>query len=245
MSHCPLGADLTPSWHRCLLTTRSVPPVPAPAWNKLPRCLFLGFSSLFHLFIHSETAARSSARRSQPGRIVHVVLGGGDFKPFSFPGTDTKGEARGEGGSPEYEDFFMPSLRAVTWEQGRGRAGCAVPGEPRSFCRQGRGGDAHGATASVPGCGRGAAQRCRLWLAHTFRSLAHTGAGCSKSPGTGRGRAGAQPPPPLHLYPRGTQTIPGARPRRLPAPQNPGAIRRRSEGNGWNFTPPARRTPWI
>lgn len=101
----------------------------------------LCFLSLFHLFIHTETAAE----RSQPGAIVHVKTW--SFNLFLSP-VQTQRQRR-EGGSPEYEDFFMPSLRAGTWEQGRCRLGCAVPGVPRSFCRQGQGGDAPGATASV------------------------------------------------------------------------------------------------
>lgn len=118
---------------------------------------------------------------------------------------------------------------------GAGARPGGVLGVPRSFCRQGRGGDAHGATASAPGSGRGAAQRSRL-SAHTFPSRTHThthtGAGCSKSPGTGRGRAGLSLPRGCTLKPRGTQIIPGARPCQLPALEIPVRFAAAAKGRG-------------
>lgn len=138
-------------------------------------------------------------------RIVHIVLG--RVQTFFFPQHRHKG--RGEGGSPEYEDFFMPSLRAVAWE------GCEVPGVPRSFCRQGRGGDAHGATASVPGSGRGAAQRSQL-SAHTFpQAHTHRG-GLFQVSRHGQGKSGAQPRPRLHLTPAAPKPCPGLGPAASP-----------------------------
>lgn len=121
----------------------------------------------------------------------------------------------------------MPSLRAGTWEQGRCRLGCAVPGVPRSFCRQGQGGDAPGATASVRACGRGAApgvQHTPFTPPHTPFSLPHTPflaahtfpflsqpvrAGLFQVSGHGQGKSGAQPPPWPPLSPSAPRSSPG------------------------------------
>lgn len=54
----------------------------------------LCFLSLFHLFVHSEPAARSSAERPQPGGLVLVALRG--FSTFLFPQRQTQRERRGE-----------------------------------------------------------------------------------------------------------------------------------------------------
>lgn len=151
------------------------------------------------------TAEQLLAPPHKPAQIVRIVLG--RVQTFSFSRHRHKG--RGEGGSPEYEDFFMPSLRAVAWE------GCSVPGVPRSFCGQGRGGDAHGATASVPGSGPGAAQRSQL-SAHTFpQPHTHRG-GLFQVSRHGQGKSGAQPRPRLHLTPAAPEPSPGLCPKGSP-----------------------------
>lgn len=126
----------------------------------------------------------------------------------------------------------MPSLRAVTWEQGRGRVGCwgcrdpfvgragegtrTVPPHPRPAPAEGQ--------PSAPG-----SQHTPFPAAHT---RTHTGAGCSKSPGTGRGRAGLSLPRGCTLKPRGTQIIPGARPCQLPALEIPVRFAAAAKGRG-------------
>lgn len=117
-------------------------------------------------------------------------------------------------------------------EQGRGRAGSAG-----SFSRAGPG----RGRASEPGSGPGTAQRSRL-SARTFPGLAHTGAGCSKSPGTGRGRAGPGLPQPCTFTPAAQKPSPGSAPR-LPAPQSPGrAAASANERRGFHASEPAHPT---
>lgn len=103
----------------------------------------------------------------------------------------------------------MPSPRAVTWSRGEAGRGARGP-----LVGQGRGGDAHRARLRP---GDGAA--LPFVSAHLSRPRTHRG-GLFQVSRHGQGQSGAGPPPALHLYPRGTKTIPGLGPP-LPAPQSP------------------------
>lgn len=130
----------------------------------------------------------------------------------------------------------MPSLRAVTWEQGRGRVGCrgcrdpfvgragegtrTVPPHPRPAPAEGQ--------PSAPG-----SQHTPFPAAHT-RTHTHR-CGLFQVSWHGQGKSGAQPPPRLHLkaprhanHPRGSA---------LPAPRpgNPGAFSPLQQREGVEF----------